>query len=123
MSKYNVFLAIFIVSIISGIFFFVFYVQAISIFMLHAGDYFGHDQFKHFPVKMFREIFTPPLILSIIFFGASSLAVKVLGIVYAAKNKIIPSGEKALWIMGFVLMGFITSIIFLVLAKDRKLVE
>jgi type III secretory pathway component EscV len=36
---------------------------------------------------------------------------------------LIGDGEKALWIIGFIIMGFITCIVFLVLAKGKKLTE
>ena len=55
--------------------------------------------------------------------GLSSLAYRILGIVYVAKSKTVSDGEKALWIVGFIIMGFITGIVFLVMAKGRKFVE
>ena len=51
------------------------------------------------------------------------LTYRILGIVHVARTKIISDGEKALWIVGFVILGFITAIVFLVMAKSRKLVE
>ena len=35
----------------------------------------------------------------------------------------VKDGEKALWIIGFILMGFITAIVFLIMAKGKKFVE
>jgi type III secretory pathway component EscV len=45
-----------------------------------------------------------------------------MAIICIAKNKVITGGEKALWIVGFIIFGFVTGIVFLVLAKGRKLV-
>jgi tetrahydromethanopterin S-methyltransferase subunit F len=40
-----------------------------------------------------------------------------------AKNSSVSDGEKALWIIGFIIMGFVTAIVFLIMAKDKKFVE
>ena len=42
----------------------------------------------------------------------TGLAYRILGIVYTVRNKTVSDGEKALWIIGFILMGFVTSIVF-----------
>lgn len=71
----------------------------------------------------FRHIFTPSVIISFVVMAITTLAYKIMGIVIIANNKIIDGGEKALWIVGFIILGFVTSIVFLFLAKSRKLVE
>ena len=65
-------------------------------------------------------IFSPEVIISGLVMAISSLLYRVLGIIEVAKNKTIAGGEKALWVIGFILMGFITAIVFLVLAKSRN---
>jgi len=49
----------------------------------------------------------------------TSLTSRIMGIVAVAKSKTVADGEKALWIVGFALMSFITSIIFLIMAKGK----
>ena len=117
MSKYNTFLAVFIISIIAFVVFMVFYLNAIFGFAFNT---FEHGDPN--PFEMIFTIFSPPVIISGIVLAASSLAYRILGIVYVAKSKTVSDGEKALWIVGFILMGFVTAIVFLVMAKGRKFV-
>ena len=119
MTKYNTFLFIFIVSTIAMIVFLVFYMQAIFGFAMSMNEFDGQHQN---PFEFFARIFTPQVIISAIIMGFSSLAYRILGIVYVAKNKTVGDGEKALWIVGFIIMGFVTAIVFLVMAKGRKFV-
>ena len=67
-------------------------------------------------------LFSPQVMEVGIILGLSSLSYRLLGIVHVSRNKIVKDGEKALWIPGFIFIGFITAIVFLVLAKDKKLV-
>ena len=119
MTKYNTFLFIFIVSVIAMIVFLVFYMQAIFGFAMNMNEFDGRHQN---PFDFFGRIFTPQVIISAMMMGFSSLAYRILGIVYVAKNKTVGDGEKALWIVGFIIMGFITAIVFLVMARGRKFV-
>lgn len=120
MNKYNTFLALFIVSVIAMIAVFVFYLQGIYSFVSTMRELEGNEPD---PFYMFKTIFTPRLIVAAVVAALSGLTYRILGIVYVAKNKIAGDGEKALWIVGFVLMGFITGIVFLVMAKGRKFVD
>ena len=120
MTKYNTFLFIFIVSVIAMIVFLVFYMQAIFGFAMNMNEFDGRHQN---PVNFFSRIFTPQVIISAMMMGFSSLAYRILGIVYVARNKTVKDGEKALWIVGFIIMGFVTAIVFLVMARGRKFVE
>ena len=120
MTKYNTFLFIFILSTIALIVFFVYYLQAIFGFAIHANEF---DTRHPNPFEFFSRIFSPEVIISGMIMGFSSLAYRILGIVHVAKNKTVSDGEKALWIVGFVIMGFVTAIVFLILAKGRKFVE
>ncbi len=120
MTKYNTFLTVFIIAVISMIVFFIFYFQAIFDVVRTVND-FGGDEPS--PFLILNTLFTPEVIFSGVVLGLSSLTYRILGIVHVAKNKTVKDGEKALWIVGFILMGFITGIVFLVMAKGRKFVE
>lgn len=115
MTKYNTFLFIFLLSVIASILFIVFYMQAIFGLAFHGLEFNDHN-----PVEFFSRIFSPQLIISGVIMFFSSLAYRILGIVHVARNKTVGDGEKALWIVGFILMGFVTAIVFLVMAKGRK---
>lgn len=118
MSKYNTFLAVFIISIAALIFFLVFYLNGIFAFAFHADEY---D--KGNPLEIFSTIFNPAVIISGLIMGITSLVYRILGIVHVAKNKTVTDGEKALWIIGFIIMGFVTAIVFLIMAKGKKFVD
>ena len=120
MTKYNTFLCFFIVAVIAMIVFVVFYMQAIFGFAFNLNNM---DRYQPNPFELLSRIFTPAVIISGIIMGIASLTYRILGIVHVAKNKTAKDGEKALWIVGFIIMGFITAIVFLVLAKSRKFVE
>lgn len=120
MTKYNTFLFIFIVSTIAMIVFLVIYLQAIFGLAIHANEFDGRNPN---PFGLISRIFSPEVIISGMIMGFSSLAYRILGIVHVAKNKTVSDGEKALWIVGFIIMGFVTAIVFLVMAKARKFVE
>lgn len=118
MSKYNTFLTFFILTIIALFFFLSFYMNVIFSMVFHAKEYANND-----PVRVFSTIFSPAVIISGIILAVSSLTYRIIGIVYVARNKTVSDGEKALWIIGFIIMGFITGIVFLIMAKGRKFVE
>jgi len=104
--------------VIAGVVFFIFYIQAIV--SLAGKAYKGYDPD---PFTLFGTIFTPAVIISFILMVVAGLLYRIMAIVWIASNKIINSSEKALWIVGFLLLGFVTAIVFLVLAKSRRLVE
>jgi magnesium-transporting ATPase (P-type) len=116
--KLHTFIWVFILSVLSSVVFMVFYLKAIFSFVHHA------DMYEHTtdPFAFFANIFTPQVIISLIIMIITSLAYRIMGIVWIAKNNIISGGEKALWIVGFIILGFVTAIVFLALAKSRKLI-
>ncbi len=120
MNKYNTFLTVFIISAVALIFFMVFYIQGIFGLVANMDELKGEDPN---PFLILNTIFSPAVIISAIVLGFSSLAYRILGIVHVARNKTVKDGEKALWIVGFIIMGFITGIVFLVMAKGKKFVE
>ncbi|MBK8520149.1 MAG: hypothetical protein IPL54_04475 [Chitinophagaceae bacterium] len=120
MTKYNTFLLVFIISVIAMVAFLIFYFQAILGVIRTVDDFRGDEPS---PFLILNTIFSPQVIISAVVLGFSSLTYRILGILHVAKNKTARDGEKALWIVGFILMGFITAIVFLVMAKGRKFVE
>jgi hypothetical protein len=119
MNKYNTFLSVFIISVVAMVAFFIFYLQAIFGFALNVHEFNDSNP----PFEFFSRIFSPQVIISGIILGISSLVYRILGIVHVARNKTVSDGEKALWIVGFILMGFVTAIVFLIMAKGRKFVD
>jgi len=118
MSKYNTFLTLFVISIVAALFFAGFYMNGIFSFAFRA-----HENSHNNPLEIISTIFSPSVILSLVVAGIASLVSRIMGIVYVAKSKTISDGEKAIWIIGFVLISFITSIVFLIMAKGKKFVE
>ncbi len=120
MSKYNLFLTLFILSVVSVITFFIFYFRAIMgvAFPMQGGSGFEHD-----PGSVFRQIFSIEVIISFIVMVISSLVYRIVGIVLVVRNTTVSDGERALWIVGFIFLGFVTSIVFLLMAKGRKYVD
>lgn len=119
MNKYNTFLSFFIISVIALVCFLIFYFQAIFGLVFSLSELQGDDPS---PFLIFSSIFSPAVVISGVLLAVSSLVYRILGIVYVAKNKTVKDGEKALWIIGFIFMGFIAGIVFLILAKGRNFV-
>jgi len=120
MNKYNTFLTVFIISTIALIVFMVFYIQGIFGVISTVHELQGEEPN---PLLILNTIFSPAVIISAIVLGFSSLTYRILGIVHVVRNKTVKDGEKALWIVGFIIFGFITGIVFLVMAKGRKFVD
>ncbi len=119
MNRYTGFLTFFILSFVASIVFFYFYLHAIFSFALPFHEPHGSGD----PLGIFFGIFSPQVLLSLLAMAVFSLVYRILGIVYVARNKKVSDGEKALWIVGFLLMGFVTAIVFLVMAKGRGYVD
>lgn len=116
--KYNTFLWVFIMSVLAGVVFLIFYIQAIfSVVTVSM------HQREPNPFVIIGSMFNPAVLLSLLVAIAAGLAYRIMGIVSVAKNKTVTDGEKAVWIIGFIFLGFITGIIFLVLAKGKKMVK
>ena len=120
MTKYNTFLTVFIISILALIVFMVFYMKAIFGLVTTLHNLHGEEPN---PFAIISTLFSPPVVISGIILGVTSLIYRIQGIVYVARNKVVKDGEKALWIIGFCVMGFITGIVFLIMAKGKKFVE
>ncbi len=120
MTKYNTFLTVFVLSAIALVVFIIFYFQAIFGF---AFSFQEKRPYSPNPVDVLAGIFTPAVIISCAVMIITSLVYRILGIVHVARNKNVSDGEKALWIVGFIIMGFVTAIVFLIMAKGKKFVE
>lgn len=120
MTKYNTFLTVFVISVIALFVFLTFYFKAIIELIGTLHNLHGDEPD---PIAILSILFTPAVIISGIVLGFSSLVYRIMGIVYVAKNKIVKDGEKALWIIGFILIGFITAIVFLVMAKGKQFTD
>ena len=120
MNKYNTFLTVFIISVVALVIFMIFYIQGIFGLVGHVDELQGEDPN---PFLILNTIFSPQVIISGMLLGLSSLAYRILGIVHVAKSKTVKDGEKALWMVGFIIFGFVTGIVFLVMAKGRKFVD
>lgn len=119
MNKYNTFLVVFIISFIA-------FIVLMGIYLNNIFSVIGTSELINTtdgPQSVLSAIFTSPFMISGFITLLSSIAYRVIGIVSVAKNKTVNDGEKALWIIGFVLMGFVTGIVFLVMARGRKFVE
>ena len=118
MIKYNTFLLLFIVTVIAFLTFMGFYITGIFSFVLQA-----HENVHPNPFDVFSTIFSPPVIISLIVVVITSLVVRIMGVVAVAKSKTVTDNEKIFWIIGFVLMSFITCIVFLIMAKKKGFAE
>lgn len=76
-------------------------------------------QKAQFPSYFLGTIFSPLLISSLMIMVIAGLLYRILGIIIVAKKKGVESGEKAMWIIGFVMFGFITAIVFMAMASSR----
>ncbi len=120
MSKYNSFLALFIMAAIASIIFLAFNFSNILSFIVKMEENENADPSAREIISLF---FNPGFLISVFVLSITNLAYRVLGIVFVARSKTVSDGEKALWIIGFVLMGFVTAIVFLIMAKGRKFTE
>jgi hypothetical protein len=118
MNKYTTFLLLFIISTIAVIVFLVFYLQGIFAFVIHASEHREPN-----PLELFNTVFNPAVIISFAVAAGASLINRIMAIVMIAKNKIVSDGEKVMWILGFVFMSFVASIVFLIMAKGKKFTE
>lgn len=75
------------------------------------------------PFAMFKEIFSPALIISYIITVITSMTYVILGIVFVVQKKDLKGTERAFWIIGFVFFGFIAGIVFMILNKSKGLTK
>lgn len=115
MALYRFFVIAFTLSLVALVGFIFQYVQFFSQLMAH-GAFSGEAN----PEYIFRMFFTPVFIINAIILGIASLTYKIIGIVFVAQRKDLPGGEQALWILGFIFMGFVTAIVFMAMNSSRQ---
>ena len=120
MTRYNTFLLLFIISVLALVVFLAFYIKAVMGIVAVADELKDDKATARYIINV---LLNPQVIISLMIMGLSSLAYRVMGIVYVAKNKIASDGEKAVWIIGFIFMGFITGVVFLIMARGKQFVE
>lgn len=118
MKQYRLFILSFIISIIAMIVFFASYFNGIMN-MVRITSTHQHIQDPFF---FFNTLFSPLFFISLAISGLASLTYRILGIVAIARTTNLQGGEQALWIIGFVLFGFITAIVFMAMGKGRNVV-
>ncbi len=122
-THYRLLVISFILSLLAGILFIIFYASAI-IALMGSIDYASNGDVVNppDPEKILRLFFNPALIISGAITGIASITNRIIGIILVAGNKTMKEGERALWILGFILMNLVTNILFLALRKSRNLV-
>jgi hypothetical protein len=119
MNQYRLFVAAFIISIISMIVFFASYFNGLMNVMREA---VYNDDVPVDPFYFFKTLFSPLMLTALAILIISGLLYKILGIIFVARNTKLPGGEQAIWIIGFVLFGFITAIVFMAIGKSQGLI-
>jgi hypothetical protein len=74
------------------------------------------------PFYFFKMIFSPLMLIAMAVLAISGLLYRILGIIFVARNSKLQGGEQALWIIGFVLFGFVTAIVFMAIGRSRALI-
>lgn len=118
MQKLNSFITVFIIAIVATGVFLVFYFKAFFALSFHD-ELYNSGEFDPF----FDVILNPQLIISGIVMGIANIAYRALAIYYVSKTPSINQGEKIMWILGFVCFGFVTAIVFILIARNRRLLE
>ncbi len=117
MNAYRIFILAFVLSIVAFVVVMISYVNGIMDVVRISQH--GNEEMAS---EILKTIFSPLFIISCLVLGICSLLYRVLGIVFVVKSN-AEGGEKALWIIGFILIGFITAIIFMAVAKSRNLLD
>jgi predicted permease len=119
MNQYRIFIAAFIINIISMIVFFAAYFNGLMNVIRAASHSEGITMD---PFYFFKLIFSPLMLIAVAVLTISGLLYRVLGIIFVARNSKLQGGEQALWIIGFVLFGFVTAIVFMAIGRSRTLI-
>ncbi len=115
MSSYRIFIVCFCISAIAFGVFIASYLQSLFQIIQMA------DSMDSRPAEVFSLLFSPTWIISLVVMAIANLVYRVLGIIFVARNPGLEGGEKAIWIIGFVLLSFITGIVFMAMASSRNL--
>lgn len=116
MSLYRVFIISFCLTVLAlGVFLYS-YFQALFDILQMVGE---QPDIK--PAEVFARLFTPVWLISLLVLVVASMLYRVLGIVFIVRNPNLDGGEKAMWVIGFVLLSFIAAIVFMAMASSRNL--
>lgn len=116
MHQYRIFIIAFFISVLAMVVLFYTYLSGLlSGFKVILS--LGREE--QFPLYFLETIFSPLLITSLIITAIAGLLYRILGILLVAGNKGIEGGEQVIWIIGFVMFGFITAIVFMAMASSR----
>jgi len=117
MQSYRIFIVAFVLSILGMVVFFGIYFSALMNFMRYTTTHSNPD-----PAFMLSTIISAPLLISLAVAAIAGLTYRIIGIVHIANNPELQGGEQALWIIGFLMMGFVAAIVFMALCKSRRLI-
>lgn len=122
-THYRLLVISFLLSLLAGILFIIFYASAIMALM-GSIEYASNGEVVNppDPEKILRLFFNPALIISGAITGIASITNRIVGIIIVAGNKTMKEGERVLWILGFILLNIVTNIVFLALRKSHNLV-
>lgn len=122
-THYRLLVISFILSLLAGILFIIFYGSAI-IALIGSIEHASNGEIANppDPEAILRIFFNPALIISGAIASIASLTNRIIGIILVAGNKTMKEGERVLWILGFILINMVTNILFLALRKSRNLV-
>lgn len=117
---YKIFKTTFFLSILFGILLMVFYIKnimSLSTLEMPVPDDSGMVN----PFSIFSQIFTPTILILYILTLICNLTYMIIGIIFIVRKEPMNGTEKAFWIIGFLMLGFITAIVFMVLNKSKGL--
>lgn len=117
---YNIFKLAFFISLLGLAVFFVSYFMNIMDLVRNAEQLQEYNNSD--PGYVLKTLFSPAMLTSLVITTIAQLTYIILGIVFVVRNKNIQDTERVLWILGFLLVGFVTAIIFMILNKSRRLV-
>ncbi|MBX9448259.1 MAG: hypothetical protein KL787_00425 [Taibaiella sp.] len=117
---YNIFKLAFFISLLGLAVFFVSYFMNIMDLVKNAEQLQEYNNSD--PGYVLKTLFSPAMLTSLVITTIAQLTYIILGIVFVVRNKNIQDTERVLWILGFLLVGFVTAIVFMILNKSRRLV-
>ena len=128
---YRVLVATFILSIVASVVAGITYFQAIFHLLQSTtatqsfgeGATDGRLQMGPSPEEILNLFTSPILLISFVIALLASLANKIIGIIITVSNTSMRSNHRVFWILGFILFGFITNIVFFALKNSNNLLD
>lgn len=75
------------------------------------------------PEEIINIFFSPILLISAMLALLAGLANTIIGIIITVSNTSMRSQNRVFWILGFILFGFITNIVFFALKNSNNLLD